>query len=187
MIEYLPLVLTGIGIIVSILYYTNTLRNQNMTRQTQLFMQFNSKLDALINNGTWYKINNEWSWTDYNDFMQKYGPDSNPDKWITFLSVFRLFEQLGVLAKHGSISAELMFDLIASGPVYLFDKYEEIIDGYRREKEVPPKGQFMEYFEDLTNTLRDLKVRDVKDFEKRIQRRKTLREKHGKTMPDYNR
>ena len=39
MIEYLPLVLTGIGIIVSILYYTSVLRNANKTREAQLFMQ----------------------------------------------------------------------------------------------------------------------------------------------------
>ena len=36
MIEYLPLVLTGIGITVSILYYTSVLRNANKTQQMQL-------------------------------------------------------------------------------------------------------------------------------------------------------
>ena len=42
MIEYLPLVLTGIGIIVAIIYYTLTLRNTNKTRQAQLFMNLYS-------------------------------------------------------------------------------------------------------------------------------------------------
>ena len=37
MIEYLPLVLTGIGIMASIIYYANVLRNANKTRETQLF------------------------------------------------------------------------------------------------------------------------------------------------------
>ena len=187
MIEYLPLVLTGVGIIVSMLYYTNTLRLQTMTRQTQLFMQFNDKIDALVNSGTWIEVNNEWSFEDYNDFMQKYGPDSNPEKWLTFLSVFRLFEQLGVLAKHGSVSVELIFDLLGSGPIYLFEKYEEVIDGFRADRENPPKGQFMEYFEDLTYTLRDLKTVDVKEFQNRLSKRRTLRETHGKALPDYNR
>ena len=41
-IEYLPIVLTGIGIIVSILYYAMVLRNQNTTRQAQLLMQINN-------------------------------------------------------------------------------------------------------------------------------------------------
>jgi len=48
-IEYLPIVLTGIGIIVSIVYYASVLRNANKTqkmqletRKAQLFMQIYS-------------------------------------------------------------------------------------------------------------------------------------------------
>jgi hypothetical protein len=36
MIEYLPFVLTGLGLTASIIYYTNVLRNQNKTQQMQL-------------------------------------------------------------------------------------------------------------------------------------------------------
>ena len=43
MIESIPLVLTGIGIIVSILYYTSVLRNANKTRELQLYMQLFQK------------------------------------------------------------------------------------------------------------------------------------------------
>ena len=39
MIESLPYVLTGIGIIISILYYTSVLRNANKTRELQLKAQ----------------------------------------------------------------------------------------------------------------------------------------------------
>ena len=39
MIEYLPLVLTGIGIIASIIYYANILNNANKTRELQLRAQ----------------------------------------------------------------------------------------------------------------------------------------------------
>ena len=39
MIESIPYVLTGIGIIVSILYYTSVLRNANRTRELQLKAQ----------------------------------------------------------------------------------------------------------------------------------------------------
>ena len=43
MIDYLPLVLTGIGIMASILYYSLTLRNSNNIRQSQLFMQAHAR------------------------------------------------------------------------------------------------------------------------------------------------
>ena len=39
MIESLPYLLTGVGIIVSILYYTSVLRNANRTRELQLKAQ----------------------------------------------------------------------------------------------------------------------------------------------------
>ena len=39
MIEYLPLVLTGIGLTASIIYYTSILRNANKTRELQLKTQ----------------------------------------------------------------------------------------------------------------------------------------------------
>ena len=39
MIEYLPLVLTGLGIIVSILYYTNTLAIANKARRKDIIFQ----------------------------------------------------------------------------------------------------------------------------------------------------
>jgi hypothetical protein len=36
MIESIPYVLTGIGIIISILYYTNVLQNANKTRELRV-------------------------------------------------------------------------------------------------------------------------------------------------------
>ena len=40
MIEYLPLVLTGLGIMASIFYYSMTLRNQNKTRKSEILWNF---------------------------------------------------------------------------------------------------------------------------------------------------
>jgi len=40
MIEYLPLVLTSLGLTVSIFYYANVLQNQNKARKTQHYFEF---------------------------------------------------------------------------------------------------------------------------------------------------
>ena len=43
MFEYLPLVLTGLGLTASIVYYANVLANANKNRELQIFMDvFNS-------------------------------------------------------------------------------------------------------------------------------------------------
>jgi hypothetical protein len=59
MIEYLPLVLTGIGIMASILYYTSVLRNANKTQQMQLETRqaqlYNNIWNQSLNNPDWQR------------------------------------------------------------------------------------------------------------------------------------
>ena len=77
MIEYLPLVLTGLGIIVSILYYTSVLRNQNETQQMQLetrnaqfFIQFAKEINTPEKASNWAKLA-RYEWKDLKDFEEK--------------------------------------------------------------------------------------------------------------------
>jgi hypothetical protein len=167
----------------------NAQRNQQIqmeTRQTQVFRQFIGVLEELRVQGTWSEVYDEWSWTDYEDFMRKYGPDANPEEWSKFMAITGLYETMGVLATHGSVNVKLMYDLQSGYPIRLWDKYEEIIDGYRIEKEDPPKGQWLEYFEDLVYMFRDIRAHDIDDLDDRLKRRRIQRQKLGKTMPDYS-
>jgi hypothetical protein len=105
---------------------------------------------------------------------------------MKFMSIAGLYEQMGVLAKHGPVDVQLIYDLVAGYPIRLWDKYEEIIDCLRIEWEDPPKGMFLEYFEDLVYMLRDVRVGDVRDLDDRLRRRRALRQKLGRTIPDYS-
>ena len=120
MVDYstLSIIFTGLSISIAAFYYISTLRNtkknqelQLETRQTQLFMHFNDKFES--RRDVWNEIKDEWSWNDYDDFMRKYGPESNAEEWMKFLSIAGLFEQIGVLAKHGSVDVKLIYDLMA--------------------------------------------------------------------------
>jgi len=186
-------VLQTAGILVGIVYYLIIMRNSQInqqiqmeTRQTQLFMQFTEVFSELRVRGTWREVYDEWSWTDYEDFMQKYGPDANPEEWMKFMAIAGVFETMGVLATHGSVDVKLMYDLQAGYPIRFWDKYEDIIDGYRIEREDPPKGMWMEYFEDLVYMLRDVRAQDIRDLDDRLKRRRIQRQKLGRTMPDYS-
>ena len=181
------------GVIAGFSYYVLTVRNaqrtqrlQMETRQTQLFMAFVEKLSELRVQGTWREVYDEWTWTDYGDFMQRYGPDANTEGWMKFMAVAGLFEMMGVLATHGSVDVKIMYDLQGGYPIRLWDKYEDIIDAYRIEREDPPKGMFLEYFEDLVYMLRDERARDIRDLDNRLTRRRIQRQKLGKAMPDFS-
>jgi hypothetical protein len=184
--------LQTVGILVGVLYYIMTIRsnqrNQKIqleNRQTQLFMQFTNKLADLRVDGTWNEIFDEWSWNDCDDFMNKYGPEANPGEWEKFMAIAGIFERMGVLAAHESVDVQLIYDFIAGNPIRLWDKYEKIIDYVRIEIEDPPKGMFLENFEDLVFMLRDVRAEDIRDLEHRLKRRRVRRQALGRTMPDY--
>ena len=78
MMEYLPLVLTGIGIIASILYYASVLRNANKTRQAQLFMDLYRTYRDPEFRRQYYEILGQ-KWVDFEDFWEKAKNSSNVD------------------------------------------------------------------------------------------------------------
>jgi hypothetical protein len=51
--------------------------------------------------------------------------------------------------------------------------------------EESPKGQFLEYFEDLVYMLRDVHNDDIRELDNRLKRRRVRRQELGRTMPDY--
>lgn len=78
MIEYLPLVLTGIGLSVSIIYYASILKNANKTqrmqletRQVQLFMTINETRGSPEFQKLFYRITFMDDWKDIDDYFAK--------------------------------------------------------------------------------------------------------------------
>ncbi len=63
MVNYqtLSIVLTGIGLIIALTYYSLQIRNQNKTRQAQLFMQiYNRWTDPTFQENYLEVTNREW-------------------------------------------------------------------------------------------------------------------------------
>jgi hypothetical protein len=130
MIEYLPLVLTGIGIIVSILYYSSVLRNANKTRQAQLFSQYYLRCTTLEyqlaeSNLLEVKIDTP------EEFIELHGPSSDSKIWKDFLQVFGLMEGLGVLVRENLISTRMVAHSSYGDIKYVWEKYEPVIKAFR--------------------------------------------------------
>ena len=120
MIESIPYVLTGTGIIVSILYYTSVLRNANKTQQLQLETRQAALFMSLYE--TYQSLEFVKSrravialkWTDFNDFWTKYGSESSSDDWTNWQSQAGFFNGLGVLVKKGLIDISLVDELFSN-------------------------------------------------------------------------
>jgi len=136
--EFLAILLTGLGLTVSIVYYTSVLRNANKTqqmqletRQAQLFLnifnvyaskQFQKDREALMA---------LWKWTDYDDFMSKFGPEINPNDHAIWDSTITWLEGLGVLVKRGLIDPELVYDIMYGFIINFWEKHLPIFTKFR--------------------------------------------------------
>jgi len=173
----------ALGVCVAAFYYVMNLRitqrNQDLTlkaleqsaqaqqqtletRQATLFMQL---VDTYIGKG--YRatalemLSDKWSWRDYDDFIDKYGPDTNPEAWNKFQLQLAHWSQQGILIQDGLLTAEKLNSWWGWVPRELWEKFESIIIEYRGRVEPPPKGFLHGNFEDLYYSLKEIKVKST--------------------------
>ena len=125
-IEYLALVLTGLGISASILYYTMVLRNANKTRQTQVFMSLYNDMAEPDDLERWMEMMN-WEWDDIADFNEKYGPQKNRTAWAWRMQNYRRYNAIGLFLQRGLIEADWIYDHFGSGVIVVWDKFKDVI------------------------------------------------------------
>ena len=104
--EFLAIILTGLGLSVSITYYAMVLRNANKTRQTQLFMN----LYTQIRSKEFVRDTRElssWQWNDFSDFREKFGSRADKEANTLFHSTANFFDGIGVLVAHKEINPQL--------------------------------------------------------------------------------
>ena len=157
MIEYLPLVLTRIGIIASILYNTNVLRNANRTRELQLkaqeqaletrqaqfFMQIYGRFDDREHWEQYTEISSR-TWDDFADWWEKYG-EKNEEAMAAFASLGSYFEGIGVLINENLVDVRLVAKLM-SGPIIAFwEMHAPIINELRNYMNQPRMLRETEY------------------------------------------
>jgi hypothetical protein len=73
----------------------------------------------------------------------------------------------GLLVRDGILSAETLFSWWGWVPRSLWAKYEPIIIEYRKRYELPPKGMWLEDWEDLYYAMLEAQAKYRKDFSER--------------------
>jgi hypothetical protein len=102
-IEYLPIVLTGIGIIVAITYYTLNLRTANKSRKGQLLMQAYTRLDTPERIKALEDMF-EWKTDNFQEFRENH--------WNSWATIHVYFEGLAPLVRLGHLDIEYIAALI---------------------------------------------------------------------------
>jgi hypothetical protein len=116
------------------------------TRQAELFMQMYNRWSTPDMMKSYGLVLFRSSWTDYDDWAQKYGPyHGDFDVWASGMSVLTFFEGLGVLVRNGLIDIKLVEDLLSRRLVETWNKFRPIREeGIRRGRD-PKAWDHAEY------------------------------------------
>jgi len=155
--EFLAIIFTGLGLIVSILYYTFTLQNANKTRKTQLFTQIYRERYNPENIQRWWEMMS-WNWEDWDDYYGRYGGfEVDPELSAISVSQFSYYDGLGLLVKNNMVDILTVFQLMSAPIVSLWLKYETIIEGMRN-MDGGPGENYMESFEFMATEMIKMRI-----------------------------
>ena len=158
-LEFLAIILTGLGLTVSILYYSTVLQNANRTRQTQLFMN----LFTQIRSKEFVRDTRDlssWTWENFEDFRSKYGSRADKEANTLFHSTANFFDGIGVLVDHNEINPKLVEELMSSWVLWFWEKFGDVIKEYRKVS----YPQYLEKVEFLYNKIKPIAAKEHPQF-----------------------
>ena len=108
------------------------LRNRELTlesRQIGLYMEFTKIIQGTIDDYTDVMYNQEW--TDFGDYLRKYGPTTNPEAFNKFIKVADVFHSLGALVADGVFEIESVYERSGFTIIPAWEKIGPVIQGMR--------------------------------------------------------
>ena len=139
MIEFLPLVLTGIGLTASILYYAIVLRNANKTqqmqletRQLQMFMTISGVRGSPAFQKLLYRVTFIDEWKDLEDYFDRYGPENDIDAYSEHAYIWQIYDTIGFLLKKKVIDLSFLDDVLKASVLVAWRKFEPVINANRQ-------------------------------------------------------
>jgi hypothetical protein len=142
-----------VGVIVALLQLRDikqTRETELETRQAQLYMQFLDTFNNKEFTEQWLDVIHNWTWSDYDDFQEKYGPKKNMESYSAFVSVAMYFSGLGILVEKGLIDIDFVYRLSPTALRHYWEKTEPIV--YRLREETN-STHLQRYFEYLYNEI----------------------------------
>jgi hypothetical protein len=155
-IETVSIVIAASSVIIGVLYYLLDIRNQSKMRQTEIeTRQANLLIEIYNHYYTTDFLNDEneilfqWKWKDFDDFWQKYGPETNIKAFNKWDSMGTYFKGIGVLVRMNLIDLNLVDELMGTSIRLHWEKSGSIMKEFR--KRMWPHAY--EWFEYLYNEL----------------------------------
>jgi hypothetical protein len=134
-----------VSLVVVLTYYSLQVRNQNKTRQAQLFMQIYNRYMERDFQTAEQEMYSQWEWQGFDDFFAKYGGTANPRAYGMHTQAGAFYEAMGVLVYRGMIDVRLVDDLMSWSILSYWDKFGPVMVEVRDRFNIPQNYEYVEY------------------------------------------
>ena len=156
-IQTASIVIAATSVVAGVTFYIFQVRHQNKARQTEIETRQANLLIQIYNYyyredflNTENEILFQWKWKDFDDFWQKYGPETNVKAFNRWDSIGTYFKGVGVLVKMKLIDLNLVDELMGTSIRLHWEKSGSIMKEFRTR--MWPHAY--EWFEYLYNELK---------------------------------
>ena len=154
------------GVLVAAIYYVMTLRTtqRNMkasleTRQAQLFMQIYDPFRGKEFQRAFVDVRS-MKFKDYQEFIEKYGPEANPELYTSQLTVGNYFEGVGMLVKRNLLDISFVENLLSTHLVFFWEKMNPVYAEFRIRNNRPKAFEWVEYlYNELARYEKGLEIK----------------------------
>jgi hypothetical protein len=114
------------------------------TRKAELLWSIYKRWNEADFLRSWNEVSS-WEWENYDDYMRKYGPGSDPELEIMRGMIGTYFESVGVLLKRGLIDVSEIDDMMSGYVMGYWRKFEDVMTEFRRRHNRPEAAEHIEY------------------------------------------
>ena len=131
-------------------YVLNLARNERRqdeelkVRKAELLWSIYMRWDEPDFLRSWNEVSS-WEWKDYDDYMRKYGPGSDPELEIKRGMIGIYFESVGVLVQRGLIDVSEIDDMMSGYVMGYWRKFEPVMVEFRKRHNRPEAAEHIEY------------------------------------------
>ncbi len=124
-IQTVSIVIAALSVVIGVIMSVVSIRNLAKSRRASIFLDFHKQADQEFLEDM-FEVISQWSWSSYEDFMTKYGPQAGLKSWAKFIRVGSYFDSMGKLLENKITDAELIPEALAVIGIALWEKIEPI-------------------------------------------------------------
>jgi hypothetical protein len=119
------------GVLVAAAYYVLNMKATLETRRIGLMQNILTKIANEEGQKRFFDLMN-YTWTDYEDFDDKYGSEKNPEAAANRMEVWTNLNTVGLMVRKGLVSMDDIYSMGMVSIHFFWEKYKPIVEETRR-------------------------------------------------------